>query len=158
MVNIIELLKQFICANSTNSANTQNSSKRIIPIKPIKPIKSNKPDELDEPNEPNKPNETNTHINLDTILTNDFDSYKKKQIFINTIYRKKFVLDVENNELIWNVKLRLADLIDEREYDPIYQYRLIFNGKELNDYSTIEDCHIYPNAKIDFILKLRVPN
>ena len=84
--------------------------------------------------------------------TIDFIDYEiGGQYFVKFPTGKSIVIELEENETIYNVKEKIQD----KEGLPPDQLRLVYKGKELEDYRTIKDYNIWNGSTMYIILRLR---
>ena len=70
------------------------------------------------------------------------------EIFVKTL-NKTIVVDVEPFDTIEKIKEKIYD----KEGLLQYQFVLLFNGKRLEEYKTLEELNIKPESSLDVILK-----
>ena len=74
------------------------------------------------------------------------------QIFINLVNGQTITLDnVATSDTIFNLKRKVED----KEGIPPNAQRLIFNGKDVEDRSTVVECNIKKESTIQLVLRLR---
>lgn len=73
------------------------------------------------------------------------------QVFVETLYGKQMMLDVDPNDRIEDVKAKIHYKVDIK---PKYQ-RIIFTCKHLEDGNTLQDYSIQSGSKIYVLLRMR---
>eukprot|EP00829_Urostomides_striatus_P012214 TRINITY_DN3171_c0_g1_i2.p2 TRINITY_DN3171_c0_g1~~TRINITY_DN3171_c0_g1_i2.p2 ORF type:complete len:112 (+),score=53.20 TRINITY_DN3171_c0_g1_i2:48-338(+) len=68
-----------------------------------------------------------------------------------TLTKKQFTIEVDETETVESLQFKIQD----HEGIPPDQQRLIFQGKQLEEKSTMEECGLSSGDKIILILRLR---
>ncbi|CAH6723665.1 NEDD8-like protein Rub1p [[Candida] jaroonii] len=76
------------------------------------------------------------------------------QIKVKTLTGREIPVDVEPTDKIYNIK----EMMEEKEGIFPAQQRLIFQGSQLNDETTIAESGIQPGASLHLVLTLRGGN
>eukprot|EP01084_Bolivina_argentea_P238027 399905_1 len=73
------------------------------------------------------------------------------QIFIKTLTGKTITVDIDPNDSVYSIKLK----IQHKEGIPIKQQRLIYAGRQLENHRNLTDCNIYKESTLHLVLRLR---
>ncbi|GEQ70984.1 hypothetical protein JCM33374_g4665 [Metschnikowia sp. JCM 33374] len=73
------------------------------------------------------------------------------QVKVKTLTGRDIPVDVEPTDKV----IRIKEMMEEKEGIPPAQQRLIFNGSQLDDESTVELSGIQPGTSLHLVLTLR---
>lgn len=70
---------------------------------------------------------------------------------VKTLTGRDIPIDIEPSDKI----IRVKEMMEEKEGIPPSQQRLIFNGSQLNDDSTVQESNISAGSSLHLVLTLR---
>jgi ubiquitin-like protein Nedd8 len=73
------------------------------------------------------------------------------QVKVKTLTGRDIPVDIEPTDRI----IRVKEMMEEKEGIPPSQQRLIFNGSQLDDESTVLESNITPGSSLHLVLTLR---
>ena len=75
----------------------------------------------------------------------------KMQIFVKTLTGRTITIDVDERERVKDVKVK----IQEKDFIPPDEQRLIFAGKQLQDRKTLDVYNIHHGATVHYVTRLK---
>jgi hypothetical protein len=88
---------------------------------------------------------------IGTVDLENVGTSKTINVYIKTLEEKTIQCSISPSAEVGDLK----DMIHSKENIPIDQQRLIFQGKQLEDGSTLEDCNIEHDSTLHVVLRLR---
>lgn len=73
------------------------------------------------------------------------------QVIVRTLTGRDILVDIEPTDNV----IRIKEMMEEKEGIPPSQQRLIFNGSQLDDNSTVQQSGITAGASLHLVLTLR---
>ena len=91
------------------------------------------------------------NVENESIIEAIFKSTDGYEIFIKTLTGKTLIFKVESYYTIEKVK----ELTYDSEHIPLDKQIIIFEGRQLEDYRTLEEYKVFKNSTLHYVLKLR---
>ena len=90
-------------------------------------------------------------INIMIVYLRNLSKKGNKTLYVKTLTGKNIHINYEDDYTIENIK----ELVQKQEGIPPNQQRLIYAGKQLDDYMTINDYNIFELSTLHLVLRLR---